>query len=92
MSTEIDWDTYSTLARSSVRREVSEALQTGAKTPSEIEEETEVLWAHVSRALSELREAGIAELCVPESTAKGRVHDLTPDGRDALALLQERDA
>jgi DNA-binding transcriptional ArsR family regulator len=62
----------------------------GASIPSDIAEATELAQPHVSRALSELREAGVVELLVPESTTKGRLYDLTETGERSMALLRGR--
>lgn len=92
MSQQTDWDVYSNLASSDVRREVAEAIHDGHTMPKEIHEETGIRWTHISRALNQLRDERIVELLVPEDTKKGRVHGVTDRGRRALELLQEREA
>lgn len=87
----VDWEAYSYLASSSYRRRVAAALLDGEKTPSDVEADVDIQWAHVSRALGELREEGLAELLVPEDTQKGRVYGLTDTGADTIEALQERD-
>lgn len=91
MSQQVDWDVYSNLASSDIRRQVTEAIHDGHATPKEIHEATGIRWTHISRALNELREEDIVDLLVPEGTKKGRRHGVTDTGRDALELLQERD-
>jgi DNA-binding MarR family transcriptional regulator len=83
------WDMAGYVAGSRYRREVCEFLETdGPEQPSTIAAAVDLAQPHVSRSLSELRERGVVELLVPESQQKGRLYDLTPEGREALARLR----
>jgi len=55
--------------------------------PSELEEQTGIEQAHISRALNELREKGIIELLVSEDTKKGRLYGLTEQGQEIQEAL-----
>lgn len=74
----------STVISSGYRQAVITELQSGPATPSTIAENTDKEIAHVSRALTDLRNADLVELIVPESQKKGRLYDLTQDGKELL--------
>ncbi|WP_411963333.1 winged helix-turn-helix domain-containing protein [Haloferax sp. YSMS24] len=75
------WDSAGYIASSRYRLTVCDYLaEHGSGLPSRIAAETDLAQPHVSRALSELREQGIAELLVPESQQKGRLYGLTDLG------------
>jgi DNA-binding MarR family transcriptional regulator len=83
------WDAAGYIASSRYRLAVCEfLLRDGPELPSKIAAELELAQPHVSRALSELRERDVVELLVPESQQKGRLYDLTPEGRTSLVRLQ----
>jgi DNA-binding transcriptional ArsR family regulator len=88
------WDSAGFIASSRYRLAVCEYLvDEGPGLPSEISAATDLAQPHVSRALSELRDRNVVELLVPESQQKGRLYDLTEDGRIALdRLAHGRDA
>jgi len=69
---------------SQYRMSVVQVLGGTHATPSTIAEHSELDITHVSRSLSKLRDKGLVELLVPETTRKGRIYGLTESGRTAL--------
>lgn len=86
---DVDWPAVGYIRSSRYRIEVIEALDEQPKTPSTIADETGSGIAHISRALSSLRERDLVELLVPEGRKKGRIYGLTDDGEAVAADLQE---
>lgn len=87
---EVDWTAVQYLVSSTHRFAVANALaDDGPLTPTAISEQCDLPATHVSRAMNALREEGLAELLVPESTRKGRIYDLTDAGEDALPVARE---
>lgn len=84
-----DWETVSYVISSTYRREVVAVLAEGPATPSSIADETDNSMAHVSTALTDLRDHEVVELLVPESRRKGRVYGLTEAGEAAWAVISE---
>lgn len=75
-----DWDEVSYVISSSYRVEVLDRLEESPATPSRIARETDRPIAHVSRALSGLRDRTLVELLVSEHQQKGRVYGITDRG------------
>jgi len=82
----MDYDKLGYAKASTYRTEVIKAID-GPVLPSELEEQTDIEQAHVSRALNELREEGVTELLVSEDTKKGRLYGLTEEGEDIKEAL-----
>lgn len=81
------WDDVSNVISSQYRTTTLEHLADGAAPPSRIADDTEMSVAHVSRALQELRDAGLAELLVSEDRKKGRVYGITDQGTEVAELI-----
>jgi DNA-binding MarR family transcriptional regulator len=56
-------------------------------SPSDLETQTGIDISHVSTTLKGLREAGLAELLVDESTRKGKLHGITEEGEAVIESL-----
>lgn len=65
-------------------------LATGSKTPGMIAKSSQVHLSHISRALRELSEKGVAE-CVTPDTTKNRFYRITNLGTKLLQNLAEID-
>lgn len=63
-----------------------EALEQGPRTPSSIAQSSGEHLSHVSRALKELTERGLAECMTPDVT-KNRIFRITRKGVEALEEL-----
>ena len=88
-----DWDNIGFLTTSYYRRHVAEELRNGPATPSTLAEELDVDIAHVSRALTQMRERDVVELLVPEERKKGRFYGITGEGEqllDAVSAMEAR--
>lgn len=84
------WDMISFVIRSQYRVAVVERLVEGPATPSRIAADKDIAIAHVSRALSGLREddRGMVELLVSEDQKKGRVYGITDRGEAVWDRLE----
>lgn len=90
MSESVDWQAVQRLTSSQHRRKVAAALsQDGPLTPTAISNRSGLEPTHVSRAMGDLCENGLAELLVPEGTHKGRIYDLTDEGGSAVEVALE---
>jgi DNA-binding HxlR family transcriptional regulator len=86
--TDVDWDAVSTVKASHYRTKAVRSLSDAPMTPSEVADDHDLEeMAHVSRALSELCEAGLVELLVDEGTKKGRIYGLTEAGEDVSEVM-----
>lgn len=81
------WDEVAFVTSSQYRKRAIMGLNDQPQMPSEIADDD---IAHISRALGELRERGLAELLVSEDTKKGRIHGLTEKGGEIAALVEQR--
>lgn len=87
---ESDWDAVGYVRSSSYRSVVLRQLENGPRTPTEIVDAVEdVKIAHVSRALTELREKDMVELKVSEDVRKGRIYGITDKGKGVVDHLLE---
>jgi len=68
---------------SSYRSNIMKALETKKLTPAELAKETGIPLSHVSNTLAELLEKSLA-VCVTPTLRKGRIYDLTKEGRSIL--------
>jgi len=86
----VDYQAVSKVVASKYRTQTVTSLLDGAKMPSEIAEQSDSDMAHISRAITELREQGITELLVDEETKKGRLYGLTESGEKVAEAVQAR--
>ena len=70
-----------------VRRLALEALEKGPRTPSSISESSGEHLSHVSRALKELSDKGLAE-CMTPGQSKNRIYRITEEGKGVLSELR----
>lgn len=88
--TDTNWDAVSHVLASTYRTQTLTALADAPQTPSELVDATGLDFPYVSRSLSKLRDAGLAELLVSEDTKKGRIYAVTDEGADVSDVLDER--
>lgn len=62
------------------------ALEDKQLTPAEIAKETDIPLSHVSNVLAELSEKDLV-ICLTPELRKGRIFDLTKEGRNVLKYL-----
>jgi DNA-binding HxlR family transcriptional regulator len=74
------WDTISFVIGSDYRLLVLNHLAAEPKVPSQIAADEQILIAHVSRAIRELRDRELIELRVPEDQQKHRLYGVTEQG------------
>jgi DNA-binding transcriptional ArsR family regulator len=84
----IDWDEISYVISSRYRIEVLRRLSEGPATPSQIASDSDIAIAHISRALSGLREKDIVTLLVSEDRKKGRVYGITDKGETVWQTIE----
>lgn len=84
----VDLQKVSFVINSQYRQETLEVLDRPL-TPTMISEQSGQSVAHVSRALGELTDKGLAELVVDENTKKGRLFHLTTEGSDVAEFIEE---
>lgn len=85
----LDWDKVSYVRSSEYRQDVLKRLVENPQTPSGIRDATGIKISHVSRALNELEEKGLAELLVSEDRKKGRFYGATDEGERVWEYLAE---
>jgi len=88
----MDMEEAGRIMNSPRRQRLMGRLKDNPRTPSRLTDELD--YAHissVSAVLSDLREAGLVELLVPEETRKGRVYGLTERGEKVLEFAQLED-
>lgn len=86
-----DWDEISFVISSRYRVAVLRRLSEGPATPSHIVSDEGFAISHVSRALQDLREQSLVQLLVSEDKQKGRIYDLTEEGREVWQSVEDRD-
>jgi DNA-binding MarR family transcriptional regulator len=85
---EVDGELLATVSASEVRQDILQTLlENNTQTPSDLADATGRHISKVSRALSELRDAGGVELLVPDDTKRGRVYGPTDAGRAVVNTL-----
>jgi predicted transcriptional regulator len=84
-----DWDDVSYVISSQYRIAVLRELSSGPSTPSQIADNTDNSIAHISRALSDLREKSLVDLLVSEERTKGRVYGTTERGDIVWEKIQK---
>ena len=75
--------TYAYINISSYRVKTVKALKNEVLMPTQIAKDAGIRTNHISKVLSELKEAGIAE-CINEEARKGRLYRLTDKCYDSL--------
>ena len=88
MATSVDWNKYGYVFASSYRKKVVRSIGDGPKTPKAIAIETKLRLNHVSSTLSDLEENGIVS-CLTPNIRKGKIYDLTRDGKSVLEQLKK---
>jgi DNA-binding MarR family transcriptional regulator len=88
---EVDGELLATVSASTYRRATLVALADRPQTPSDVADVTGHDISKVSRALSELRDAGAVELLVPDDTKRGRVYGPTDAGQVVVNTLDGGD-
>jgi len=83
-----EWDEIGFVISSRYRVEVLRRLSEGPATPTQIATDSGAGIAHISRALSSLRERDLVELLVSEDRKKGRVYGITDPGEEIWQQIQ----
>ena len=83
-----EWDEIGFVISSRYRVEVLRRLSEGPATPTQIASDSGAGIAHISRALSSLRERELVELLVSEDRKKGRVYGITEAGEEIWEQIQ----
>ncbi len=78
---------YIMLKKSTQRTKVMKSLKGGAKMPSKIAKDTEILQNHISSVLKQLREHELVE-CINPEFRKGRLYRLTDKGEELVKNLE----
>jgi DNA-binding transcriptional ArsR family regulator len=84
----VDWDEISYVISSHYRVEVLQRLSEGPATPSQIASDSDIAIAHISRALSGLRDKEMVTLLVSEDRKKGRVYGITDKGESVWETIE----
>lgn len=79
---------YSYVLASKYRTKIILSLEIKPKTPSQIASETGSNLTHISRALRELTKKELTK-CVTPKKVKGRLYQLTSDGKEILKILKK---
>jgi DNA-binding MarR family transcriptional regulator len=82
----LNWKKYGRLTTSEYRKKVALSLLRKERTPKEIAADAGLHLSHVSNALKELTEMGLAE-CLSPDLRKGRVYGLTKEGKTIARRL-----
>ena len=72
---------------SSYRSKIIKSLEGKKLTPMELAKDTNIPLSHVSNTLAELLEKDLVDCLTPE-LKKGRLYDLTKEGRSILKNLE----
>ncbi|MCL9814038.1 MULTISPECIES: winged helix-turn-helix domain-containing protein [Natranaeroarchaeum] len=83
-----EWDEIGFVISSRYRVEVLRRLSEGPATPTQIASDSGAGIAHISRALSSLRERTLVDLLVSEDRKKGRVYGITEAGEEIWEQIQ----
>lgn len=87
---DVDMTAVSFIISSNYREFVAEELLDGPQTPSQLSEGDETPdMAHVSRALTTMKDKGLTELLVPEDKKVGRIYALTEEGKQTAEYVTE---
>ncbi|MFB6144807.1 MAG: transcriptional regulator [Candidatus Nanohaloarchaea archaeon] len=84
----MDWDKYSFVVASEYRTDIILQLFSGEPlTPKQISERTDYRLTHVSNTLSDLKGKELVR-CITEDRNKGRLYQLTDEGRKIAEKLE----
>lgn len=84
------WDDVGYVTSSKYRTQVMKLLAEQPRTPSDLSKETGIEIAHISRALTNLKERELVELLVEEERRKGRYHGLTDEGEETWEIVNQQ--
>lgn len=88
MSAEVDWSALGFVRASKYRsRVLSDLIAHGPCIPTSLVESTGIEFSHVSRALGQLRDEGLAECKTPDRR-KGRIYAATDAGEDIHEFME----
>lgn len=87
MVTSVDWTKYGFVIASGYRKNIVLSIGKGPKTPKQISVETKIRLNHVSTIIGVLEEKGIVR-CLTPDLSKGKIFDLTDDGRKILKQIK----
>ena len=82
------WTDFSYVASSSYRERVLKSLAERPKLPKQLALDTGLRIVHVSRALRELRERGLAECLTPDAKSRGRLYGIMSRGSALVAYFR----
>ncbi len=83
----VKWELVSFVNRSQQRKKILSALEKPI-TPSQLSKETGLYLTHVSRALKELTEKGLAECLTPKERVE-KYYRITALGKNVLNKIKE---
>jgi len=84
----MSWDEFGFVSASKYRKKIVKTLNKGPKTPKQIADDINLRMTHVSRALKELTQTGIA-ICLTPKRNKGKIYGLTEKGQKIFSLFQQ---
>jgi predicted transcriptional regulator len=90
-TTSADWNLVGYVVSSKYRVAVLRRLTASPATPSRIADDVDAAVTHVSRALGEFRDRGLAQLLVDEERKKGRIYAVSDRGRAVWSLIDAKD-
>lgn len=85
----MNWKKYGLIISSDYRKKVLASISEGPKTPKQIAKDTNLYISHVSKTLTELSLQGII-VCLTPDMKRGRVYDLTEEGKEIATYLKEK--
>lgn len=83
-----DWSSLAFILASQYRKKVILTLREKPMTPIMISDKTELYLSHVSLTLNQLEKKGLV-VCLTPNVRKGKLFDLTKDGKNILNHLKE---
>lgn len=83
------WDEVGYIVSSEYRKDTMAELASGAKTPSDIADATDIKIPHISRSLKQLRDRNLVTLMNPEAK-KGRLYTLSDSGEEVWAEMEDQ--
>lgn len=85
----MDWNKYGYVISSEYRKKVITSLLKSPKTPKQITTDTNLYLSHVSKTLNELASAGNV-ICLTPKLKRGRIYELTRDGKEIAKYLMRK--
>jgi DNA-binding transcriptional ArsR family regulator len=82
------WTDFSYVASSTYREKVLNSLAERPKLPKQLSQDTGLRIVHVSRALRELRDRGLAECLTPDAKSRGRLYGIMSRGAALVAYFR----